>query len=318
MNWRLFRMALLCVVVGWSLTAGADGPEAPATEAQLQQMFKDGDFQGLALKATRVLQLKGDAAKAYNRPKVMMLKGEAQLRLKQVSQALDAFAGAAKESTDAKEAATATATEMLVRKSPGLKYTVRPKGGGKSESLDILDEAGRKQAMSALYADEAAIAAPKIKAGESAKTLPIIIEALKTVSRLGALEQAATGSEEKTTASAKELGTHAQTLMTEAVRSIAADVQKIGLSANSVTRQSDGNGGYLMVKRGLSPVDTRALRADVDNGGKIADAAKELSAVTKVASLGAVASDATRAVADAQRLLDTDFSTARGGGTMKR
>jgi hypothetical protein len=313
MNWRLYRVAVICAVVGMSLAARAAGPEAPATEAQLQQMFKDGDYQGVALKATRVLQIKGEAAKAYDRPKVLMLKGEAQLRLKQVSQALDAFASAAKETTDAKEAATATATEMLVRKSPGLKYTVRPKGGGKPETLDILDEAGRKQAMAALYADEAAVAAPKIKAGETAKTLPVIIEALKTVSRLGALEQVAMGSQEKTTASAKELGTHAQSLMSDAVRSIAGEVQKIGLSANSVTRQSDGNGGYIMVKRGLSPLDTRTLRADVDNGEKIADAAKELSAVTKVTSLGAVASEAARAVADAQRLLDTDWSTNRTG-----
>jgi hypothetical protein len=276
-------------------------------------MFKDGDYQGVALKATRVLQIKGDAAKGYNRPKILMLKAESQLRLKQVSQALEALGAAAKEATDPKDAATATATELLVRKSPGLKYTIRPKGGGKPETLDILDEAQRKQAMEALYADEAALAAPKIKAAENAKTMPAIIEALKTVSHLGALEQVATGSDEKTAASAKELGTHAQSLMTDAVRSIANDVQKLNLSANSVTRQSDGNGGYIMVKRGLSPQDTRALRADVDTGGKIADAAKELATVTKVTSLAAVATDANKAVADAQRLLDTDFSTNRTG-----
>jgi hypothetical protein len=314
MNWRLIQVVLvLCVWVGFSWAVRADGPEGPPSEAQLQQMFKDGDYQGVALKATRVLQIKGEAAKGYNRAKVLMLKAEAQLRLKQVSQALEAFAAAAKEATDPKEAATATATEILVRKSPGLKYTLRPKGGGKPEMLDILDEAGRKQAMAALYADEAALAAPKIKAAENAKTLPVIIEALKTVAHLGALELAANGTDEKTAASAKELGTHAQTLMTDAVRSIANDVQKIGLSANSVMRQSDGNGGYIMAKRGLSPQDTRALRADADNGGKIADAAKELSTVTKVTTLAAVATEANKAVADAQRLLDTDWSTNRGG-----
>src|SRR5882724_3533710 len=117
---------VVCFVTGFAWAVRAAGPEAPPSEAQLQQMFKDGDFQGVALKATRVLQIKGEAAKGYNRPKVLMLKGEAQLRLKQVSQALDAFAAAAKEASDPKEAATATATEMLVRKSPGLKYTVRP------------------------------------------------------------------------------------------------------------------------------------------------------------------------------------------------
>lgn len=314
MSWRCLTVAAvlgLLTVCNWSVHA--DGPEAPPTEAQLQQMFKDGDYQGVALKATRVLQIKGEAAKGYNRTKILMLKAEAQLRLKQVSQALEAFTAAAKEATDPKDAATATATELLVRKSPGLKYTIRPKGGGKPETLDILDEAQRKQAMAALYTDEAALAAPKIKAAENAKAMPAIVEALKTVSHLGALEQVTTGSDEKTAASAKELGTHAQSLMTDAVRSIASDVQKLNLSANSATRQSDGSGGYIMVKRGLSPQDIRALRADVDTGTKIADAAKELAAVTKVTALAAVATDANKAVSDAQRLLDTDFSTTRGG-----
>jgi hypothetical protein len=314
MNRRWFSAgAVLCVLLGFTWALRAAGPEAPPSEAELQQMFKDGDYQGVALKATRVLQIKGEAAKGYNRAKVLMLKAEAQLRLKQVSQALEAFAAVPKETTDPKEIATATTTEMLVRKSPGLKYTVRPKGGGKPETLDILDQAQRKQALAALYVEEEAAAAPKIKAAENAKTMPIIIEGLKTVSKLGMLEQVVNVSDEKTAAAAKELGTHAQSLMTDAVRSISNDVQKLSLSANSVTRQSDGNGGYIMVKRGLSPQDTRALRADVDTGGKIADAAKELSTVTKVASLVAVANDANRAVTDAQRLLDTDFSPNRAG-----
>src|SRR5678816_2907786 len=113
MNRRMIpAVSVLCVCAVFSWAVRADGPEGPASEAQLQQMFKDGDYQGVALKATRVLQIKGEAAKGYNRAKILMLKAEAQLRLKQVSQALEAFAAAAKETTDPKEAATATATEM--------------------------------------------------------------------------------------------------------------------------------------------------------------------------------------------------------------
>jgi len=89
--------------------------------------------------------------------------------------------------------------------------------------------------------------------------------------------------------------------------------QSAWLSAIVVKRPARKKVTVLGARYGDLTVETRALRADADTGAKIADAAKELSAVTKVASLAAVATDANKAVADAQRLLETDFSTTRSG-----
>jgi hypothetical protein len=99
----------------------------------------------------------------------------------------------------------------------------------------------------------------------------------------------------------------------EAVQGISKEVQQISARANATTRQKDPTtGGYINLKHGLSPVDTRLLRADVNNGDQIAEVAKELSGVTKVTALSGVASDATRVSAEAQRLLDTDWNPGRG------
>lgn len=311
MRWGIQWVLVLCAVGCLCLTAGAQ--EAVGTEAELQQMLKDGQYQPLVLKATRMLQLKGNAANGLDRAKVLMLKGEAQLRLKQGAQAIDSFASAAKEAKDPKEAALASATEALVRKSAGGKYTVRPKGGGKPEVLDILNDDGRKKAFEALYEQESTLAAPKIKAGESAKVLPAIVEALKTVMRLGAIEQAAFGTDEKTAAAAKNLGTHAQKLLQSAVQDISAEVRQVSARANRLIRQKDNaSGAWVMVKEGLSPVDTRLLRADVNNCGKIAEAAKDFASVTKVEALGNVSTEAARVEAEAQKLLDTDWNPGRG------
>jgi hypothetical protein len=234
-------------------------------------------------------------------------------RAQQGAQAIDSFASAAKEAKDPNEAAMATATEALVRKSAGGKYTVRSKTGGKPEVIDILDDEGRKKAFAALYEAEAALAGPRIKAGESARVLPAIVEALKTVMRLGAIEQAAFGTDEKTAASAKNLGTHAQKLLQEALLGISGEVKQVSARANRLIRQKDQvSGAWVMIKEGLSPVDTRLLRADINNCDRIAEAAKDFATVTKVAALGDVSSEAARVSAEAQKLLDTDWNPGRG------
>ena len=319
MRWGIQWVLVLCAVACWHVSARAQEGAAAGVEAELQQMLKEGQYQPAVQRASRALALKGAAATGVNRSKVFMLRGEAQLHLKQGAQAIDSFASAAKEAKDPKDAALATATEALVRKSAGGKYTVKSKTGGKPEVIDILDEEGRKKAFAALYEEESTLAAPKIKAGESAKVLPAIVDALKVVMRLGAIEQAAFGTDEKTAATAKNLGAHAQKLLQEALLGISGEVKQVSARANRQTRQKDAvSGGWVLVKEGLSPVDTRLLRADVNNCDKIAEAAKDFATVTKVSALGDVSSEAARVSAEAQKLLDTDWNPGRGNLNNRR
>jgi hypothetical protein len=316
------KSGIPCVLVWCALACCQLSARAQAdagAEAELQQMLKDGQYQPAIQRASRALALKGESAKSVNRAKVYMLKGEAQLHLKQGAQAIDSFAGAAREAKDPKDAALATATEALVRKSAGGKYTVRSKTGDKPQVIDILDEEGRKKAFAALYEEESALAAPRIKAGESAKVLPAIVDALKVVMRLGAIEQAAFGTDEKTAATAKNLGAHAQKLLQDALLGISGEVKQVSARANRQTRQKDtASGSWVMVKEGLSPVDSRLLRADMYHSDQVAAAAQPFAAVTNVAALGDVSSEAVRISADAQKLLDTDWNPGRGNLNNRR
>jgi hypothetical protein len=318
MTRRMAELVALVLTLGLMCpTTRAAEPEPPATMEELNQLFKAGEYQPLVLKATRVLQLKGDAAKPYDRVKVFMLKGEAQLRLKQTTPALDAFASAAKEAKDFKEAATPIATEALVRKSPGFKYSVKPTGGGKPESLDILDDAQRKKAFAALYADEVTATTAKFRAAARATSLPAIVEAIKLAPRLRALELAADGTDDKTLASIKDLGTHAEELMKDGLSKMNATVMEISKSANTLERSVDSYGSVTTRKRGINPQETRTLRNLVDTAGKISTTAKEMGDVTAVATLSGVSKEAERVGTEAQKLLDTDWDplkNKRAGG----
>jgi hypothetical protein len=311
------RIACIVLVFACVHLARAATPanEPLPTEDDLRQLFKAGDYQPLVLKATRILQLKGDAAKKYKRYDILMLKGEAQLRLKQLPGAIESFAAAAKEAKEPKEVNLAAALEILVRKSPGGKYILKGLPGSPPDQYDIADEQGRKRAFEALYSDEASAAGPKIKAAENAQSLPPILDGLKVVSRLRILELIAKGTDEKTTDSAKELGVHAAKLMTAAVDGLRRDVQIISARANSTIRstnpQSGTTAGYQ--QRGLWPADTKALREYINTADQITQAAKDLQTATKAEGLANVAAASEKVAAEAQALLDTDFSTQRGG-----
>src|SRR6185503_20044475 len=124
-----------------------------------QEQLNAGQAQEVSRQVARFLAMKGDAAKQYDRYDLMMLHGEAALRMKQNSVAMQSFAEAQKETTDDQKKAIARGTEILVRKSKQTGYTprvtVRPAPGEKPAGpMPIIEEADRKVALEALLADE--------------------------------------------------------------------------------------------------------------------------------------------------------------------
>src|SRR5207302_4158877 len=118
----LITASIVVMAMGLPLAVAA-APAAPAealaTSDELRQLFKDKQYQPLLQKLQRVLLLKGDAAKPYDRCELLMLKGETHLQLKEQSLAATSYAEAVKAidaQTDAKEAASAQATVLLVKR----------------------------------------------------------------------------------------------------------------------------------------------------------------------------------------------------------
>src|SRR5688500_17543270 len=89
----------------------APPPDAPApapgvagvampTIDQLKQQLAEGKHQEVLKQVAKLLQLKGEAAKSYDRYELLSLRGEAALRGKANSMAAEAFAQAAKATED--------------------------------------------------------------------------------------------------------------------------------------------------------------------------------------------------------------------------
>src|SRR5207249_8172003 len=107
-------------------------------------------------KSLRALAVKGDAAKQPERGAIEALKAESHLHLTQFPQAGEAFTAAAKDSIDAKDIGLYRATALLIKRSPGGRYTPKPSPDAKekSEPTDIVVDDSRKKAFAALYTDE--------------------------------------------------------------------------------------------------------------------------------------------------------------------
>src|SRR5438874_1549053 len=74
------------------------GNELPAIEQLKSQLATQP--QEVLKSASKLLALKGDAAKAYDRYELLSLRGEAALRTKANTMAVEAFAAAGKETND--------------------------------------------------------------------------------------------------------------------------------------------------------------------------------------------------------------------------
>src|SRR4051812_1399303 len=98
MKTRISRLAwlwiLLVAAAPWTAVAQ---PEALPSQADLHKLFKDGQYQPLLQKLSRVLQLKGAAAAPYDHVDLTVLRGETFLQLRQQSKAVEQFQAAMKE-----------------------------------------------------------------------------------------------------------------------------------------------------------------------------------------------------------------------------
>ena len=120
-----------------------------------------------------LLSVKGDPSKQPDRAAIEALKGEAQLHLKQFQPAAESFAAAGKDAADAKQIGEYRATALLVKRSPGGRYTPKPVAGAteKSEPIDILAPDSRKKAFAALYVDESKLVQKKVDSARQKQAL---------------------------------------------------------------------------------------------------------------------------------------------------
>jgi len=192
------------------------------TQEQIHQLFDQNQQAQVLQKIARVLSLKGDAAKPYDRHDLVRLKAEAHLRLKAYEAAQRDFVAAGEETEDPKAAALDLATSALVRRSRAGQYQPISKVDGKiPDSISMIDPQPRKIALQALFRDELAADGPKITAVRDAATLDPICQVAPLVTDLKVLEMGATdGRDDQTRQFISEIAKHARGLMGDTVRDL--------------------------------------------------------------------------------------------------
>lgn len=318
----LAAMAWLGTAVHVAKAADAEPLPAPA---DLHKMFEAAEYQPLLVKLTRVMQLKGDAALPYDHVDLATLKGNTLLEMKQQASAVASLNEAIKaitDQTDPKIANQARATLILVKRSQLFAYSPKTPP---AKPIGILDMAQRKAAFTALLADLRAEVGAKAKTAKSGNSLPPIIEAVRSISDMRAVEMIATESDTESQQLAKDLAGQAKTLMADAVQSMSKRATEINTDANAAVASPAraASGKYKPAntntpeqkahKFGLTTKMTNELKQIVDSCTKLDGVAKDFEDVSKEDALAfkEIASTADRTAKAATVTLNADYSGYR-------
>jgi hypothetical protein len=279
----------------------------------LHKLFDDGQYQPLLNKLTRVLQLKGNAAAPYDRVDLLLLRADALLELKQSSSAIAATTEAVKsitDQTDAKLSARARATAILFKRMQAFNFTpkIAPKGQA-PKPISLLDLSLRKSAFEALLPDVQAEVTAKAKAARGAKNLVPIVEAVRSIGDLRAVELMAEKEDADTVSQklADDLAGEAKTLMGEALQPMDKRVKAIDDDANTIvatysayTQQGGGgvssrigpamgptgNTQVTYHKKGIDTNANRELKSIIDTCSKIVGVSRDFADISKAQALG--------------------------------
>jgi hypothetical protein len=234
----------------------AAAPEKP-TLASAQADFAKGEYRPCLQKIAQVLAMPESKRNPQERYDLFMLRGECLLQLKSADIADDTFHSAAtvlKGSDEMKKIADAEAVAILIKASPGLKYTPRTAG---AQPIDIVNPESRKAALQALFDDRLTVFKPKAVAANQSTNLVPIHELVPAINDLFLVELALTGETKQTLALGKELGAHARDLINGALRQINDRIQDLNMIANEPSTGTLNQIGY----RGLTSPERDELKS---------------------------------------------------------
>jgi hypothetical protein len=313
-------IVLAALLAGGAARAEPPAPEPLPTNDELHQMYKDQQYAPLLLKLARVMQLRGNAARPYDHVELLLLKTDTHLQMKEQALAVAAAAAAVKaidDQTDPKLAATAKATEKLLRQSRNYAFTPRTAPRGQiPQPISVLDPDKRKDCFAAMFEDSRTEILAKVRVAKTARTLVPIIDAIKAVSDLRTLEMAAYGKDELSAAQLDGLSLQAKDLMSRAVKDLKDQADKCHDRANEVlpAQAPVGTGGIggtqMYYKKGLYGTMYNDLKKIISQSEQIAEAAKQFADLSKATAdgFGEVQDAAEKVAKSAKTTLEDDYS----------
>ncbi len=326
-------------IAAFFIARSAVAADAPPSIAELKQLLTEAKYPAALAGASRLISLSGTAGQAVDKAAAYAIKGEAHLRLKAYPAAADDFANAAKLATDTQVVAEDKANELLARRTHAGTYTPKQPGadGKPIAPIDVTDDAQRRAAFEALFDDEFAADAPKLKAAKTATSIPQLLAAADTTLTLRSLEVAATGKAEKVKPELAALSDHAHDLIDTTIQSDSKRIDDISQAANqsSAAGQTNGTGrtaggrGYSAGGGGGAARPSRKVGLTQQNQSELKDMIAVTQKVAPVAQAFAKATvddggtagtwdtltaDATRIGQKANDVLTADYSGRPTGG----
>jgi hypothetical protein len=304
--------------------AAADKPagNGPPTTDDVQQALDHRDFSTAAKLASKLLALKGVPAAGLDRFQLWTMKGDAQIGQKLISNAIESYTQALKETSDPQQTALVKSTVLLLHHATGSTYVPKsPPAPGETKTgpLDLTDHDKRKQAFGALLTDLLVPLQPKIKSAMTSQSVVAIWPVLQQLEELEMLDQLANGNTDKTTQAVGGLSEHARTLITTALKGMWQRLDDIDKAANHTTNMQQAaympNGGVYThdtpIKAGLTDQNKHELNDIIHTCQQVQDAANAFSQSAgsdKDKDWASVTSDANRVSSRANDLLNANYS----------
>jgi hypothetical protein len=267
---------MLFFVVSMSLAgrAFAQTTKIPTAD-EVRQMYNDGKYHPCLQLISKLLYLKGDVARNVDKPKLLLLRGDCLVKLKDPRTALKAYQQAEKEATlDPRTALLARASALILQNCRGLTYM--PAG---ATPIDVTTNDGWIQAGSAIYDSTWQNSQADLTAAQSAQDMKPIYKAVPAVTNLVALDEMTGRDPGQLIPTVRNIGRRARDIIKRFLDTQYDTVKAVESRANTVLNVTYGpypwgaDGWSPAVRRGLETPDRDALNQVVDNCNQAFDLA---------------------------------------------
>jgi hypothetical protein len=220
--------------------------------------FDAGDFRGCLTKIAAAMPQPPKAGTTPDpRYDFLILRGEAQLKLKQSDGAATAFTQAATAAPGDKERGVALATAGLIKASPQLLY----KSGG--ESIDIVAADSRAKALPLFIEQRSKALEQSVTKAVAVDNLNATRSLLPAMKDLFAMETGVNGEAKQTSAASAKLASHVGDLVGKELKRIDKRTEYLGVKANKRVTITQDDGVTLTsinARQNLVTTEARELR----------------------------------------------------------
>jgi hypothetical protein len=269
------RYLFLAIVILAAASVGSAQTITIPSADQLRQMYVAGQYHPCLQEISRLLFLKGAVATNVDRPKLLLLRGDCLVKLKDSRTALKAYKDAEAAATlDPATWLSARAGTVILQNCRGLTYmppAIQP--------IDVTTNDGWKQAAAAIYDATWQSSQGSLAAAQSAQDMSAIFPVVPIITNLVALNHVTGADPSQLIPTVRSIGARARDIIGQFLAQqdqITSTVkQNASVVLNVTLPYSWWNDGYPAVRQGLGTPDRDNLNQVIDSANQAYDLAMQ-------------------------------------------